>query len=109
MPEAREQIAMSWKFQKWVMFAVAAGVLAATARTEPTDPKPGRDVFERRCTGCHALDSAKTGPPLRRVFSRRSAADPQFPYSDALKKAQITWDAATLDRVVAVEPGRRCP
>jgi cytochrome c2 len=23
---------------------------------------PGKDLFERRCAGCHALDHEKTGP-----------------------------------------------
>lgn len=61
----------------------------------------GRELFEKRCGGCHALDTAKVGPPLRGVFGRRAAADPQFPYSDALRKARLTWDGSTLDRWLA--------
>jgi len=85
---------MSWKLEKWT----AIGVFAIIAGAPAASVKPGRDLFEKRCTGCHALDESKAGPPLRRVFSRRSASDPQFPYSDALKKAQITWDTETLNR-----------
>ena len=31
----------------------------------------------------------------------KAARAPKFPYSDALKKAQITWDNSTLDRWLA--------
>ena len=58
----------------------------------------GRELYEKRCGGCHALDNSKVGPPLRSIFGRRAAADPSFPYSDGLKKARLVWDDATLDR-----------
>lgn len=57
----------------------------------------GQETFERRCAGCHALDHAKVGPPLKGVFGRPAARDPQFPYSDALKKARLEWNPETLD------------
>jgi cytochrome c len=61
----------------------------------------GHAIFEKRCTGCHALDNSRVGPPLRGVFGRRVASDREFPYSDALRKAQFNWDAASLDRWLA--------
>ncbi len=83
--------------------AVAFGVgLLMTSVTMPGAPsssaKRGGELFEKRCAGCHALDSAKAGPPLRRSFARRAAIDASFPYSDALRKAQLTWDEAALDK-----------
>jgi cytochrome c len=66
-----------------------------------SDVSAGHDLFERRCSGCHALDRDKEGPRLRGVFGRRAASVPAFTYSDALKKANITWDAGTLDRWLA--------
>jgi len=71
--------------------------LAASAN----DPDRGREAFEKRCTGCHALDKAKIGPPLRGVYGRNAGKDSQFTYSDAVKAASITWDAETLDRWLA--------
>lgn len=62
------------------------------------DPGRGRDVFERRCTGCHDLDKIKVGPPLRGVYARTAGKDPHFTYSDAMKNAPVTWDEPTLDR-----------
>jgi len=62
------------------------------------DPERGRDLFEKRCSGCHALDRAKEGPPLKGVYGRAAGTVASFPYSDALKNAKVTWDAASLDQ-----------
>jgi cytochrome c len=70
-------------------------------------PPSGKEVFERRCTGCHSLDHDKEGPRLRGVYGRRSAAAPAFDYSESLRKARLQWDEATLDKWLAV-PMRSC-
>ena len=72
-------------------------VTSAMAASE-NDLVRGRDTFDKRCTGCHALDKIKVGPPLRGVYGRHAGKDPQFEYSDAVKNASVTWDASTLDR-----------
>jgi cytochrome c len=61
----------------------------------------GKALFEKRCSGCHALDKEKEGPRLRGVYGRTSGTVPSFKYSDALKAAHITWDATTLDKWLA--------
>jgi len=81
-------------------FLIALGVLSAIAAT-PGDAHRGRDAFEQTCTGCHALDHAKVGPPLRNIYGRSAGKDRQFSYSDAMKGASVTWDDATLDRWLA--------
>ena len=58
----------------------------------------GKELFEKRCSGCHALDKEKEGPRLRGVYGRTSGTVPSFKYSDALKTAHISWDATTLDK-----------
>ena len=68
----------------------------------------GKDLFERRCSGCHALDKEKTGPRLKGVYGRASGGVPSFPYSDALKAAHIRWDAVTLDKWLA-DPDKFIP
>jgi cytochrome c len=77
---------------------IFTGVLCATIALAASATDPGRDTFEKRCTGCHALDKVKVGPPLRGVYGRPAGKDPQFSYSDAVKKASSIWDEATLDR-----------
>lgn len=62
------------------------------------DAERGKVLFERRCTGCHSLDMDKEGPRLRTVYGRKAGTIGSFEYSDAVKGAHITWDAATLDR-----------
>jgi cytochrome c len=59
---------------------------------------PGKEMFEKRCTGCHALDNEKTGPRLRGVFGRPAASVPTFPYSESLRKSGVTWDSISLDK-----------
>ena len=58
----------------------------------------GKDLFERRCSGCHALDKEKEGPRLRGVYGRKSGSVAGFQYSDALKAAGITWDDQKLEK-----------
>jgi cytochrome c len=62
------------------------------------DPARGRDLFGRRCTGCHALDADREGPRLRGVYGRRAGTVPDFGYSSALRNSGVTWSDATLER-----------
>jgi len=63
-----------------------------------TPEERGKDLFVRRCSGCHALDTEKEGPRLRGVYGRQAASLRGFAYSDALKKVTTRWDDAGLDR-----------
>jgi len=65
------------------------------------DADRGKILFEKRCTGCHGLDRDKEGPRLRGVYGRRAGGVSDFPYSDAVKDAHLTWDDASLDRWLA--------
>jgi cytochrome c len=58
-------------------------------------------LFEKQCTGCHALTSNHEGPQLQGVFGRTSGTALGFAYSAALKKADLMWDETTLDRWLA--------
>jgi cytochrome c len=84
-----------------LLLGCGAALAAILGGSEPDGATRGREIFEKRCTGCHALDGPKVGPPLRGIFGRRAASDPRFPYSDALKKTQFAWDEARLDRWLA--------
>jgi cytochrome c len=58
----------------------------------------GKETFEKRCSGCHALDRDKEGPRLRGVYGRVAGSVESFQYSDALKKSKITWTDETLEQ-----------
>ena len=58
----------------------------------------GKELFEKRCGGCHALDRDKEGPRLRGVYGRVAGSVDSFAYSEALKKSKITWTDETLDQ-----------
>jgi cytochrome c len=88
-----------WKQEQRLLgLGCAAAFATILMAAEPSGADRGREIYEKRCAGCHALDRAKVGPPLRSVFGRRAAAEAGFPYSDGLKKARVVWDAPTLDR-----------
>jgi cytochrome c len=62
------------------------------------DASRGQPLFEKRCTGCHALDKNKQGPALQGVYGRHSGTAAGYAYSDAMKKAAIVWDDKSLDK-----------
>jgi cytochrome c len=85
--------------------AVAAGAfalllagltLADVSRAQ--SPGSGKELFEKRCGGCHALDRDKEGPQLHGVYGRKAGSVESFQYSDALKKSKIFWTEETLER-----------
>jgi cytochrome c len=73
-------------------------ILAQPRPGQATEGEPGKELFERRCSGCHSLDKDKEGPRLRGVYGRAAGSVTGFQYSDSLKAAHLTWDAATLDK-----------
>jgi cytochrome c len=68
------------------------------AVAEDGSTEDGKQLFTRRCGGCHALDHDQTGPRLGNVYGRKAGSVPTFRYSDALKTTQITWNDALLDK-----------
>lgn len=83
--------------------ALTAVVLpqAAPAAAAPANPAARGKMLYLRCAACHALTAqapAKVGPHLQGVVGRKSATVAKFAYSPAMKKANQTWNEATLDR-----------
>jgi cytochrome c len=62
------------------------------------DPAHGKTVFEKGCTGCHAMDADREGPRLSGVYGRKAGSIIGFAYSKGLKSSGITWTDATLER-----------
>jgi cytochrome c len=81
-----------------IVVSARSSAVAFAAQVDSGDVKRGQELFQKRCTSCHSLDSEKEGPRLRGVFGRRVASIPSFNYSDALKNARLVWDADSLDK-----------
>jgi cytochrome c len=93
-------MSMQPKIISTITLASGAALLAAFAAVGDANGETiaGRSAFEKRCTGCHALDREKTGPRLAGVVGRQAGTIPGFPYSDAVKKSDVVWNEAVLDK-----------
>lgn len=79
--------------------AVEAGSMAQA--TGEGDAARGKEIFEKRCTGCHTMEQNKEGPKLGNVYGRTSGDVAGFAYSPALAKARILWNDASLEQWLA--------
>ena len=89
-----------------VLAALTLGWSVQVAAAEG-DPAEGARVF-RQCIACHTLEAGehRTGPSLAGVFGREAGTAPGFArYSPALERADLVWDAATLDAWLADPEG----
>ncbi len=72
----------------------------------------GERQFARKCSVCHTLQAdskRRAGPTLFGVFGRRAGGLPGYPYSDALKNANIIWDADTISQLFELGPDKVTP
>ena len=93
-------MSMQPKIISKIALASGAVLLAAFAAIggAKDDTIAGQSAFEKRCTGCHALDHEKTGPRLAGVVGRKAGTVSGFPYSDAVKKSEVVWTETILDK-----------
>jgi cytochrome c len=67
------------------------------------DANRGAKIFSQ-CMACHSLQPSehRTGPSLAHVWNRKAGTlDDFMRYSEALKRSEITWNEATLDKWLA--------
>ena len=79
---------------------LAALVLATENAAAAGDARRGAQVFQA-CMACHSVKPGEhlTGPSLANVWNHRAGTANKFSrYSDALKRADIEWGEATLDK-----------
>ena len=63
--------------------------------------------FARKCSICHTLEPDgrnRAGPTLHKIFGRRIATLPDYPYSEALKGLDIVWTPDTVSRLFELGP-----
>jgi len=86
---------------------LASSILSTSGQAQTTE-KQGKELYEKRCGGCHAMDRDKEGPRLGGVYGRAAASVPSFDYSAALKNSKITWTSETLEKWLA-DPDKLVP
>jgi cytochrome c len=83
------------------LMALAIAIITGPASIAQAagDATAGKKVF-RKCAICHDVKPGKNkiGPSLHGVVGRKSAKAPGYRFSPAMKKADLTWNAATLDK-----------
>ncbi|MGI0050821.1 MAG: c-type cytochrome [Nitrososphaeraceae archaeon] len=73
--------------------------VGTAANDSDGDPRRGAQLFQQ-CAACHSVRPGEhlTGPSLARVWGLEAGTVEGFTrYSEALKKANIAWNAKTLD------------
>jgi cytochrome c len=82
---------------------IASTIITAAIMANPVlgagNPEKGAEIF-KQCFACHSLEPNQhlTGPSLAGVFGRKAGEAPGFlRYSNALKNADVVWDAKSLD------------
>ncbi|MBL8669029.1 MAG: c-type cytochrome [Alphaproteobacteria bacterium] len=80
-----------------VVALVAALLCAGAAPAVAADIEAGRKAFAK-CAACHALEPGKhkVGPSLHGVFGRVSGTASGFAFSQAMRKAKVTWSDKTF-------------
>lgn len=85
---------------RFLTFCAAALLLSlASAAGAAGDAKRGARVFAQ-CMTCHSVNPGEhmTGPSLANIWNRKAGTIETFMrYSNALKRADIIWNEATLD------------
>jgi cytochrome c len=85
------------RIMKLVILASVA-LAASVGLAQAQDLEAGEKSF-RKCSPCHAVGPDarnKVGPELNGIDGRKSGSAPEYSYSDANKKANITWSKDTF-------------
>jgi cytochrome c len=93
-------------------FVVAAVLASTMGVAEAADAAHGKQLFAA-CAACHSDKPDAIGPSLRGVFGRKSGSLDDFRYSNAMMRADLTWNEDNLRAYIkdpqAKVPGNRMP
>ncbi len=80
--------------------AAAAPAAAAPAPAATTAAADGKPAAFAQCAACHSTEKGKmgVGPSLAGVYGTKSGEIAGYAFSEPMKKADLTWDDATLDK-----------
>jgi cytochrome c len=74
---------------------LSVALLLFASPASAADAGHGKQLFTA-CIACHSETQDAQGPSLKGVAGRKAAALEDFPYSAAMKRSDIVWDAANL-------------
>jgi len=100
-----------WQVKPRKPFETISGPIPRRFEVKKT-AAPGELQFARKCSLCHTLTSDggnRAGPTLYKVFGRRVGTLPGYPYSEALKKADIIWSTKTIELLFGLGPDHYLP
>jgi cytochrome c len=62
----------------------------------------GKEVFQAKCIGCHAISCNRNGPKLNGIIGRKAGSLPDFEgYTAEMKSAGIVWSRENLDKFLS--------
>lgn len=79
-----------------ILGATVLSLSFATLAAE-CDTQTGQQVFETKCSACHALDADRVGPHLAGVVGRPVGSVTGFTYSSDLAGARRDWSLELLE------------
>src|SRR5918911_559063 len=77
-----------------LLCALALGLVIVPAFGQDQTNADGQILFNNACRTCHTWREGdnRLGPNLHRIVGRKAGSLPSYGYSDAMKKADLTWD-----------------
>ena len=72
----------------------------SAAAAAPAPAADGKPAAFAQCMACHSTEKGKNGigPSLAGVYGTKSGEVAGYAFSEAMMKASLTWDDATLDK-----------
>jgi cytochrome c len=82
---------------------VLASLLATGAAAPLAVASAGQLAFNTHCRTCHSVNEGdhRQGPSLYKIYGAEAASSDYPSFSSALSRSGLTWDAETLDRLIA--------
>lgn len=84
-------------------FSAPAQPAPASAAPEPPSLERGAELWAK-CRACHTVEPNGrniVGPRLHGMFGRKAGTQPDYRYSEAMKKSALVWTEQTLDAYLA--------
>jgi cytochrome c len=79
----------------YVLASTAVVLLEIASVASAADAARGKQLFAT-CAACHSDKPDAIGPTLQGIYGRKSGSIPDFRYSTAMKRANLTWDEPNL-------------